>query len=430
MKLSGWGRFPTLDCRTAWLGATEEIGPVLSRLPSLIARGNGRAYGDAALNPDATLLMGKCDRLLEFDAATGVIECEAGLLLSDLLDFTVPHGWFSPVVPGTKLVTIGGLIAADVHGKNHHVDGSFGSHVESLRLALADGNVMTCSPSQNPEVFAATLGGMGLTGVVLSARIRLRRIASDHVVETIVRTSSFADTLHQLEEHRTATYSVAWIDCLAAGRNAGRGVLLLGEHSETGAGQRRRSRKLSIPVDLPAYTLNGWSIRLFNELYYRLHKPAQRITDYDRFFFPLDGVENWNRLYGRRGFVQHQSVIGGPAAGDALHEILSFVQKSGQGSFLAVLKKLGPGNRYLSFPKEGYTITLDFARNAGTEATLAVLDSIVAQAGGRIYLAKDARAPRAIIEQGYPEIDAFRTLRRKLDPERRLRSALSERLGL
>jgi FAD/FMN-containing dehydrogenase len=413
----------------------EDVGPVLSQSSSLIARGNGRAYGDASLNPDNTLCMGGCDRFREFDLERGIVDCESGMLLSDLLDSVLPRGWFPPVVPGTKFVTIGGLIAADVHGKNHHRDGSFGNHVESLRLAMADGTVKTCSRTENAEVFEATLGGMGLTGVILSARFRLRPIASDAIDETVIRANSLDALLRLFGERDTATYSVAWIDCLAKGDKFGRGVLMLGEHAAASGVTEKRAgysngMGLSVPIELPISPLNTFTIKTFNELYFQFQKPKTRRRHYSGFFFPLDAVQNWNRIYGKRGFVQYQCVIGGSQSEDALRRILMLVAELGSGSFLAVLKKLGPGNRYMSFPVEGYTITLDFPARPEVLRGLARLDAVVAEHNGRIYLAKDARAPRDLIEQGYPDIDAFRKLRATIDPERKFRSALSERLGL
>lgn len=292
MMLSGWGRFPAVDCKTRVLREPNEIGQVFEQSPSLIARGNGRAYGDAAINSETTLLMNACDRFRQFDAGTGLVECEAGLLLSELLEIAVPRGWFSPVVPGTKFVSIGGLIAADVHGKNHHLDGSFGRYVESFRLALADGTVVNCSRSENSELFAATLGGMGLTGVILSARIRLRPIASSLIDETVIRAPCLDVLLQLFDEHHAATYSVAWIDCLAKGSQFGRGILILGEHAEAGGAagaederspRGKRGGIISVPIDLPISPLNRWSIGLFNALYYRFQRPRRRRTHYDGF---------------------------------------------------------------------------------------------------------------------------------------------------
>ncbi len=439
MILSGWGRYPSISCGTRVLRDVADLGDIFARATSLIARGNGRAYGDAALNPTMTLLMSGCDRLIAYDKRAGFIECEAGLLLSDLLTFVMPDGWFPPVVPGTQFVTIGGLIAADVHGKNHHLHGSFGRYVDSLRLALADGTVITCSRSENSEIFAATLGGMGLTGVILSARFRLLRISTNMIVETVIRAGSLETLLNLFEQHAQATYSVAWIDCLARGRDAGRSILLLGEHAEVEQlSDSQRHEKLrvkskltaSVPIELPVSLLNRLSIKLFNEVYYRTQRPGRRIVQYDNYFFPLDAVQNWNRIYGRRGFVQYQCVVGGDDSRDALQRILNFVLETGQGSFLAVLKKLGPANRYMSFPMEGYTITLDFPAQPELLGSLDKLDAILAEHRGRVYLAKDARAPRELVERGYPEIEAFRKLRQSIDPKQKIRSALSERLAL
>jgi FAD/FMN-containing dehydrogenase len=439
MILSGWGRYPAIDCKTRILRGADGLGQVFTQSTSLIARGNGRAYGDAALNAEMTLMMRDCDRLLSFDRDTGLIECEAGLLLSDLLDLMVRYGWFAPVVPGTKFVTIGGLIAADVHGKNHHLHGSFGRYVERIRLALADGTVINCSRSEHSEIFLATLGGMGLTGIILSARIQLLPISTDQIEETVIQAPSLDALLQLFEKHSSATYSVAWIDCLASGPNAGRSILMLGEHAKAEGpsdGQRnlqtrgKRKSGFSVPFPLPISPLNSWSIKLFNELYYRFQKPGRRYVHYDKFFFPLDAVGNWNRIYGRQGFVQYQCVVGGADAAAALRRILNVVIEMGHGSFLAVLKKLGAGSRFLSFPMEGYTITLDFPAQPKVIDSLKKLDAIVAEHRGRIYLAKDARASREVIERGYPEIDAFRKLRQDIDPNRKIRSALSERLGL
>lgn len=432
MILSGWGRFPAVECQTLRLREIGDVNGTLAKAHSLIPRGNGRAYGDAAINPEATLFMGACDRIISFDVKTGVVECEAGMLLSDLLDISVPRGWFPPVVPGTKFVTIGGLIAADVHGKNHHVDGSFGRHVESLQLVLADGRRLTCSPTEHGELFAATLGGMGLTGIILSARIRLRPIASPAIVETILRAPSWEALLNLIDEHQSATYSVAWLDCLAEGRDFGRGVLMLGEHAGVGDGPAPsgRTSSLSVPMPLPVSPLNRWSIKAFNELYYRLQKPGRRITHYDGFFFPLDRLHNWNYIYGRSGFVQYQCALGGADAAGGLRRLLDIVRAMGVGSFLAVLKKFGPGHRFLSFPMEGYTITLDFPVCAATLQGVGRLDEVVTSHGGRTYLAKDARTPREVFERGYPDVEEFRRLRRTIDPERRFRSVQSERLGL
>ena len=443
MELSGWGRYPVLDCRVARLRRCRELGRLLADNGTLIARGNGRAYGDAALNPDLTLSMLAMDRLQAFDPATGLLTCEAGVLLSDVLATFVPRGWFPPVVPGTELVTVGGLIAADVHGKNHHRDGSFGAHVESLTLATADGETRRCSRSENADLFRATLGGMGLTGVILSASFRLRRIESAYVLAETVPTRDLDDTMALFEASGDRPFSVAWIDCLARGGGLGRSLVSRGAWLPRSALPRRLaanplrpapSARLAAPVDAPTALLNRTSIRLFNALYYRRGRlrGGERPAHYGSFFFPLDGIAAWNRLYGRRGFVQYQCVLPKAESRRGLAALLERVAAAAPGPFLTVLKLFGPaGEGLMSFPMEGYTLALDFPMRAGTAALLGRLDDITHDHGGRVYFAKDACAAPERVRQGYPRLDEFNAVRAKANGgARRFASALSRRLGL
>jgi FAD/FMN-containing dehydrogenase len=440
MRLSGWGRYPVLDCRTISARGRDDVVSAIESSPTLIARGLGRSYGDAALNPSGTLAMARADRLIDFDPATGRLECEAGLSLAELLRIFVPRGWFPPVTPGTKHVTVGGMIAADVHGKNHHGAGSFGMHVEELTLAAADGRTLRCSPTENAELLAATIGGMGLTGVILTATFRLVPIETAYVRQQSVAANSLADALELLEQRAAATYGVAWIDCLAGGANMGRSIVFTGEHArraELPPGRHAtpyalpRRRSLTVPVDAPNWALSRLSIRAFNELYFQSNRrKREQVIDYDRFFYPLDAVHSWNRLYGRQGFVQYQCVLPKAAASAGLERLLELIQGTGEGSFLAVLKLLGHGGRFLSFPLEGYTLALDLPANRRCLDLLHELDAVVADCGGRIYLAKDARALGAVVERCYPDIDRFRQVRATVDPARKFRSALSDRLGL
>ena len=440
MMLSGWGRYPVLDCRTLAARGRDDVLSAIETNPSLIARGLGRSYGDAALNPAATLAMGRADRLIAFDAQTGLLECEAGLSLAELLRLFVPRGWFPPVTPGTKHVTVGGMIAADVHGKNHHRAGSFGMHVERLTLAAADGRVIACSRTENPDLFAATIGGMGLTGIILSAAFRLVRIETAYLRQQTHAANDLAEAIALLEQQGSATYSVAWIDCLAGGRGAGRSIVFSGEHARVADLPLRRQaepfkfssrRALTIPLDAPRWTLSPLTIRAFNEVYFRGNRgKRERLLDYDRFFYPLDALLGWNRLYGRRGFVQYQCVLPKAAAAEGLGRLLALIRDAGEGSFLAVLKLLGPGGPFLSFPLEGYTLALDLPASPRCLALLHQLDAVVADCGGRLYLAKDARASADLIERCYSDIDRFRQVRATVDPQRKFRSALSERIGL
>lgn len=405
---------------------------------SLIPRGNGRSYGDASLNFDCTLSTLRFDHVLAFEPASGVLTCEAGLLLSDLLAFAVPRGFFAPVTPGTRFVTLGGMVAADVHGKNHHSAGSFTRHVLDLLMTLPDGSTLRCSRTENTELFDATCGGMGLTGVILEVRVRLLAIESAHIRQDTVRAPDLDAMMAACADSASWTYSVAWIDCLAKGRSLGRGLVYRGEHAlaaECPSGidplvlAPHKTRRL--PVDLPNWTLNRLSVSAFNELYFRRGKPGASFTDYETFFYPLDAMLEWNRIYGSAGFVQYQCVLPLAESAAGMRSLLEAIAASGRGSFLAVLKLFGPGDPgYLSFPMEGYTLALDFPADTTTFNLLLKLDAVVADHGGRIYLAKDARGSREMMQAGYPKLPQFMAVRDRVDPRRKLGSLLSARLGL
>ena len=443
MKLSGWGRYPVLDCRMERLREPGALPGLLDRSDTLIARGNGRSYGDAALNPDLTLSMLAMDRMGAFDEETGLLTCEAGVLLSDVLDTFLPRGWFPPVVPGTKFVTVGGMIAADVHGKNHHRAGTFGAHVESLRLATADGEVRTCSRAQHADLFHATVGGMGLTGVILSASFRLEPVETAYVMAETVAAGDLDEAMAVFEASRGWPNSVAWVDCLARGAKLGRSLVTRGEFMARGALPARLARapllpapasRLTVPFDAPPVLLNRASVRLFNTLHHRCGRTrgGARPVHFEPFFFPLDRIGGWNRLYGRRGFVQYQCVLPKAASPAGLAALLERVAKAGRGSFLAVLKLFGPeGEGMMSFPMEGYTLALDFPMCDGTLALLDDLDAITHRHGGRVYLAKDARYAPERMRQGYPRCGAFEAVRAKAaGGTSGFSSALSQRLAL
>lgn len=441
MRLSGWGNYPRVDCRVLTARGRDELADRVRSEATLIARGNGRAYGDAALNPRATLLTRRHDRILAFDRDTGRLTCESGVLLADLLDVFVPRGWFPPVTPGTKLVTIGGMIAADVHGKNHHGAGSFCHHVESLDLVLADGRTVTCSPMENADLFAATCGGMGLTGVIASATFRLQPIETGWIRQETVRCASLAETMERFEAAAGWTYSVAWIDGLSGGRREGRSLLYLGEHArldDLGPKERQtppleppRKRLRRVPVTFPDAVLNRYTVRAFNEFYYRRAMTGPALVDWDTFFYPLDSILEWNRIYGRSGFTQYQCVLPKEASAAGLHRLLETMAGAGLGSFLAVLKLLGPQETgLLSFPMEGYTLAMDFPMRRPTLGLLNELDAIVADHGGRIYLAKDARMGPDMMRAGYAVLDRFQDIRGRTGAPGRFTSCLAERLGL
>lgn len=434
--VSGWGRFPVVDSDVLRPRSFAAVGEAVSS--GTVARGNGRAYGDAAIGAVRTVAMTGFDRVRSFDPVTGRIRLEAGVLLSDLIDTFGPRGFLPFVVPGTRFVSVGGAIAADVHGKNHHCEGGFGRYVDSLLLRTGQGEVIEASREQNADAFFATVGGMGLTGIILEATLRLRRVETGWIRERVISASDLDAAMRALEASDEATYSVAWIDCVARGRDLGRSLIYLGEHAGrdeladgTDVFPVGKDPGLSVPVDLPSLALNRTSVRAFNELYYRMgarRAGSSRVVSLYPYFFPLDSIGEWNRIYGKRGFLQHQCVIPEAGARAVLGEILDRVARRGDASFLAVLKKLGQGDGILSFPLPGYTLALDFPVKGDILNFLDEIDRLVVAAGGRLYLAKDARQSRATFAAGYPALQRFNAIRKSLDPAGNIRSKLSQRL--
>jgi decaprenylphospho-beta-D-ribofuranose 2-oxidase len=437
--LSGWGRYPVQSCK---LERPERYADLRPTEVELIVRGQGRSYGDASLNEDGrVLLTERVNRFLEFDIEQGILRAEAGATLEEILKVIVPKGWFLPVTPGTKFVSLGGCVAADVHGKNHHHEGSFGNHVLSIELILADGKRVTCSPSENSELFWATVGGMGLTGIIGEVTFKLIPISNDYVQ---VR-HHVADNLEQVfnlmqDAAIDDRYTVAWIDSMTNGAQLGRGIVMCGHHAQEeefrpgfrNAIKPKRSR--AIPFDFPAFALNPLSIAAFNAMYYRREgsKSAPFLSGYDPYFYPLDAIGKWNRLYGKRGFVQYQCVIPQARAYEGIDQLLQTLSDSRRPSFLAVLKRLGAqGNGLLSFPMAGYTLALDLPiRNEGLFALLSKLDEIVLQHSGRVYLAKDARLSAESFRAMYPRYDEWRKIKNSVDPKNRFSSSLSRRLEI
>nr|WP_188825165.1 FAD-binding oxidoreductase [Brucella endophytica] len=381
-----------------------------------LAYGNGRSYGDSCHNDAGVLVkMRPQGRIIGFDAATGVLEAEAGVLLADIIALAAPHGFFLPVTPGTRFVTLGGAIANDVHGKNHHRRGTFGCHVDSFELLRSDGMVRNCSPGENAELFAATIGGMGLTGLIVTARIRLMRVGSLDIEEQVTPFATLDEFFALADEADTENeYAVAWIDQLA---KAGRGLLLTGNHAPNGNFTASTDpARLGVPFELPFSALNRPSLKLFNAAYYHRKgsNSGPHLTDYARFFYPLDAVDNWNRLYGPAGLYQHQSVIPEAQAGETIPAMLEVTRRAGQASFLTVLKRFGgirsPG--LLSFPQAGYTLTLDFPnRGEKTLALLAELDRLTVMAGGRVNPYKDQRMPAEVFAASFPQWKMLEKLR-------------------
>lgn len=417
---------------------------VLPPRGTVICRGEGRSYGDAALSSHGQVVDTSALRAVRsFDATTGRLVAEAGLSIAELLPLCVPQGWFPGVTPGTKHVSLGGAVAADVHGKNHHRNGSFASDVQALEMLTGDGVRVRCSREQRSELFWASLGGMGLTGVITHVDVQLIPIESASVIAQHFKAPDLATTVRWLDdEAHDDQYTVAWIDCLSRGRSLGRSIVMRGHHArrdELPPTVRHPLRlparmPLRLPVDLPGFALNPLTVAAFNALYYYAQGRKRRpfAIDHDRFFYPLDVVADWNRLYGKRGFLQYQCLIPGEGAGEGIQRVLERVVSSRRASFLAVLKRFGPGNAgMLSFPERGLTLALDLPMTGGDVLSLLdELDEVVLRFGGRVYLAKDARLPPAHFRAMYPRLGEWLRVKQAVDPDGRFASDLSRRLGL
>ncbi len=434
MNLHSWGRYPSTNSQLYKPRSQAELIDRLGTIAGsgLIARGMGRSYGDSALAKEV-LLTERHDLYYSFDDSSGHLRCAAGVTLDAILHTFLPKGWFLPVVPGTRFVSVGGAIASDIHGKNHHLDGSFCDHVVSLSLLLPSGEVKECSATNNSALFHASCAGMGLTGIILAATLSLRKINSSAIAQRTLRAVNLEQVFAQFEQYHDATYSVAWLDCLAQGAKLGRSLLFLGEHADDSQFKKQGEGALTVPFSSPSFLLNRYSIGLFNSAYY--NKPVDtEVTQYIqayKYFFPLDSILHWNRLYGRRGFVQYQCVIPDACALEGMRKILNTVSAAGKGSFLSVLKKLGPqNNNLLSFPMQGYTLAMDFKVEPRIFALLDELDHIVADHGGRLYLAKDARMSQTMFKRFYPRWEEMKELRVDIGADTQFNSLQSQRLGL
>ena len=438
---TNWNNYPILASEEHLFTSYEKLGSLLQDgKASFTPRGNGRCYGDASLGPHMLCSL-SMDHIRAFDPVRGILDCEAGVMLDQILQMIVPEGWFLPVSPGTKFITVGGAIASDIHGKNHHVEGSFCDHIISLDIMLASGEVVSCSAAVNAELFNTVRGGMGLTGVILSARFRLKRITTAYIRQEQVKATNLDELLALFEQYEKATYTVAWIDCLKPGKHFGRGILMAGEHAfpdELSINQHKflfdthDEIPFNLPINLPSFTLNKYSVKLFNYFYYHknLIKHSHNIVSYDSFFYPLDKIGNWNKAYGRKGFVQYQFVLPMDRCKAGMTEILNRISKKGLGSFLAVFKIFGTQNGLVSFPMKGGTLALDFPITSGLFSFLDELDRIVLDFGGRLYLSKDARMKPQIFWDSYENAGLFHDRIRKYNPDYTFRSLLSQRLEI
>jgi len=446
MALTGWGRTAPTVAEVSDPAGLAEVPTLITSAPrrGVIARGLGRSYNNAAQNAGGLVVRTtRLSRITGLDPATGLVTCEAGVSLEQLMATALPLGWFVPVSPGTRQVTVGGAIAADVHGKNHHRAGSFARHVRSVDLLMADGEVRAITPADSPGLFWATAGGMGLTGIILRATIALTRVETARVVVDTVRTADIDETMACLAAaDRSHGYTVAWADCLARGQAMGRSVVTSGDFaavSDLPAGQRGDPLRFSLaslasaPPVFPNGLVNRRTVALMNAAWYR-KAPRRRTGELQRigaFFHPLDGIRNWNRVYGPAGFLQYQFVV--PfGQEDAVRRSFERISRARAPSFVTVLKRFGPGDPgMLSFPMPGWTLALDFpARTAGLGSLLDGLDELVLAAGGRVYLAKDARVRPGVLAGMYPRLGEFRELRARIDASGVFVSDLARRLSL
>lgn len=440
MKISGWGNYP-LKKTVLYTPRNKNELQLLLANGQCIARGNGRAYGDSAINNYKTISMKKFNCFLEFDSKNGHLTVEAGVIVADILDHFINKGWFMPVTPGTKYVSIGGMVAADVHGKNHHKFGSFGQHI--LWIDIIDNNqkIIRCSRKKNKKIFLNTIGGMGLTGIILNVCFKLIPIETAWIKQKVLHTKNLEHVISLFQEYHDATYSVAWIDCLSERNKLGRSLIIFGEHAKLNElpdkikknpFHLKQRRKIKIPFNFPRFCLNWIIIKLFNFIYYNLgkFKAKEMLVDIENFFYPLDTILYWNKIYGKDGFLQFQCVIPTKNSRKAITEIFTMMKTFGSSSFLAVLKKLGKENGQISFPMEGFTLALDFPASKKNLKMMKKLDDIVLKYNGRFYLAKDARMDAQTLFKSDKRFSIFKSMRKNKKLYNKFNSIQSLRLRI
>lgn len=438
-NITNWGNYPVENADEYQPAFRDQLQALAAEKKDWIPRGNGRCYGDASLAP-TVITTTKLNRFISFDTLNGILDCESGVTLDQVLEVIVPKGWFLPVTPGTKLITIGGAVGSDVHGKNHHVDGSFSNHIVDMDVILPGGELIVCSPDAHADLFWATCGGMGLTGLISRVKFRLKKIETSYIKQKQIKAANLDEIIRLFEEYKDYTYSVAWIDCLKKGKGFGRSILMLGEHaqlSELTPAQQQQPLKVvnktlfRFPVYLPSIFLNKLSIGIFNFLFYlkNTKKEINNVVPYEPFFYPLDVIDEWNKMYGRKGFVQYQFVL--PLnQKEGLANILHRITERGFASFLAVLKVFGKQDTMIGFPMEGFTLALDIPIRNGLFEFLDEMDKLVLEYGGRIYLSKDARMKAHTFQESYPRLQEFKQTIQKYNGQQVVHSLLSDRLQL
>lgn len=440
MKLSGWAKHPIVNTQLHKPKGIAEILKLI-KFKGVIARGNGRSYGDSAIGSYHTIEMSSFNKIISFNEDSGQIIVESGTLLSDIIETFLPKGWFPCVTPGSKFVTVGGMIASDVHGKNHHKVGSFGKFVDWIDIINANGEIVRCSQKENSELFNFTIGGMGLTGIIIKAAIRLKKIKTSWIKQKIIAAENIDKVIEIFESTSNVEYSVAWIDCLQKEKNIGRSLIMLGEHADINdlpiKFQKKpfdypKKYKIKIPFSFPNWFLNHQAVSLFNKFYFfrNKNKTNEQLVDFDSYFYPLDKIIGWNKIYGKKGFAQFQCVIPISNSKIALNELLLTISKSNCSSFLSVLKKFGTQNSFFSFPFEGYTLALDFPISKKTLNLMTQLDEITLKYKGRFYLTKDSRMSKENFLKSDIRTDDFIKYRKLTGSFDIFNSSQSNRLGI
>ncbi len=435
--VSNWSNYPSVKTDENSFSTISQFNKLMEENSLFSIRGLGRCYGDASLSNHIISTL-KFDRIIDFDLERGIFECEPGISLASILEIIVPKGWFLPVTPGTKYITIGGAVASDVHGKNHHSEGSFSAHIIEMDVITSLGKI-TCNSLINSDLFKASCGGMGLTGLISRVRFKLKKIETAFIRQVQIKAANLDEILDLFEQYRDSTYTMAWIDCLKGGDSFGRSILMSGEHAlpadlpsikPSNLLIKPAKLKLAIPFYFPSFALNTLSIKAFNFLYYtkNFKKESNSIVSYDPFFYPLDAITGWNKMYGKKGFVQYQFVLPIENGKAGLVDILAKIRKKGMGSFLAVLKLFGKQESLIAFPMEGYTLALDFPIKKGLFEFLDELDKIVLDYGGRLYMTKDARMKADIFWKSYSHAAEFLQIINQYNPVQQFQSSLSERL--
>ena len=430
MITSGWGRFNKVNSEVFALDPKKKIKENLKIKKNFIAYGSGRSYGDSCLSEN--IIMTKfLNKEVKIDAKNGEIECSSSATFEEILKKIIPLGWFVPVSPGTKYVTVGGAIASDVHGKNHHKDGSFSDHLISFLILISSGEEIECSKEKNKDLFLATCGGMGLTGIILKAKFKLIKINSTYIDQETIKTKNLKQTIEVFSNYKEFKYVVAWIDTNSKNQNIGRALIYLGAHSNNKKLEIKRKIKLNIGKFIPSFFSNNFFLKLYSNFYYLISKSEKKTVYFDDFFYPLDKVSDWNHFYGKKGFIQIQLLVPKINAHESLFKIISFMQKNSQTSFLSTLKEMGPGNKnFLSFPSSGFTLTMDLKVNDKLLNAYPEFEKILKICNAKVYLTKDSLMTESFFKNSYKFINQFKNIKEKYDPKKIFSSIQSRRLGI